>query len=90
MDRNIEDDGRRQRRRPADQITTSYLGQYTDEVANKIAEALEAAEIAWTYKQASWITQALFIGEWGTRLFVDSKKLEAARAIAERITEEAS
>jgi hypothetical protein len=71
-------------------VRTSYLGQYTDEVANEIAGALEAAEIAWTYKQASWITQALFIGEWGTRLFVDSKRLDDARAIAERIMEEAS
>jgi hypothetical protein len=89
VDRDVDDE-RRRRRRSADQIRTSYLGQYTDEIANEIAGALEAAGIAWTYKQATWITQALFVGEWGTRLFVDSSKLDTARAIAERITEEAS
>jgi hypothetical protein len=69
-------------------IRTSYLGQYTDEVANAIAAELEAAHIAWTYKQASFITRALFMGEWGTRLFVDSTKLDEAKAIAERVTAE--
>ncbi len=66
-------------------MKTVYLGQYTDEVANEIAGALEAARIPWTYKQASVITRALFIGEWGTRLFVDARRLEEARAIAERV-----
>jgi hypothetical protein len=69
-------------------VKTSYLGQYTDEVANEIAGELEAAHIAWTYKQASVITRALFIGEWGTRLFVDSTKLDEAKAIANRVTDE--
>ena len=67
-------------------MRTAYLGQYTDEVANSIAGELERAEIAWTYKQASWVTRALFIGEWGTRLFVDSSKLDDARRIAERVS----
>ena len=66
-------------------MRTSYLGQYTDETANLIAEQLEAAHIPWMYKQASWVTKALFIGEWGTRLFVDSTRLDEAKAIAERI-----
>ncbi|MEX2393742.1 MAG: hypothetical protein WD826_04600 [Actinomycetota bacterium] len=69
-------------------IRTKYLGQYIDEVANAIAEELEAAHIAWTYKQASFITRALFMGEWGTRLFVDATKLDDAKAIAERIASE--
>lgn len=66
-------------------MKTVYLGQYTDEHANEIAGALEEAKIPWTYKQASFITRALFIGEWGTRLFVDSTRIEEARQIAERV-----
>ena len=38
-----------------------------------------SAEIAWSYKQASFITRALFAGEWGTRLFVDAERLDEAR-----------
>jgi hypothetical protein len=69
-------------------VRTTYLGQYTDELANAIAGELEAAQIAWTYKQATFITRALFMGEWGTRLFVDKTKLAEARAIAERVAAE--
>ena len=69
-------------------IRTSYLGQYTDETANAIAGELEAAHIAWTYKQATFITRAFFAGEWGTRLFVDATKLDEAKAIAQRVTAE--
>ena len=64
-----------------DDRTSAYLGQFTDEVANEIAGELEAAEIWWSYKQASWITQIFFLGEWGTRLFVDAR---AARRGARR------
>ena len=67
-------------------MKTSYLGQYTDETANEIAGELERAHIPWTYKQATWVTKALFIGEWGTRLFVDSTRLDEARRIAESVT----
>lgn len=66
-------------------MKTVYLGQYTDEHANEIAGELEKAGIAWTYKQASVITKALFIGEWGTRLFVQKERLQEAREIAERV-----
>ncbi|MEX0873772.1 MAG: hypothetical protein WD646_11905 [Actinomycetota bacterium] len=67
-------------------MTGVYLGQYTDEVANAIAGELEAAAIDWSYKQAGGITKVFFIGEWGTRLFVDSERLDDARAIAERVS----
>ena len=66
-------------------MKTVYLGQYTDEVANRIAGELERARIPWMYKQASWVTRTLFIGEWGTRLFVDSARLDEAKGIAERV-----
>lgn len=68
-------------------MKTTYLGQYTDEVANRIAGALERAHIPWTYKQASWVTKVLFMGEWGTRLFVDASRLDEAKSIASRMTE---
>lgn len=65
-------------------ITTVQLGQYTNEHANEIAGELEQAGIIWWYKQPGWFSQ---IWEWGTRLFVDSSRLDEARAIAERVLE---
>jgi hypothetical protein len=62
-----------------------YLGQYTDEIANLIVTELEEAEIGWSYKQASFLTRTFFLGEWGTRLFVDVDRLDDARRIAESI-----
>jgi hypothetical protein len=65
-------------------ITTVYLGQFTWEHANRIAEALEDAGITWWTKNPGSVTYVLF-GEWGPRLFVDRARLEEARAIALRI-----
>ena len=62
-----------------------YLGQYTDEVANAIAGRLEEAGIAWSYKQAGFFTRIYFIGEWGTRMFVESERLGEARVIAQEV-----
>jgi hypothetical protein len=64
---------------------STYLGQYTDEVADTIAGELEKADISWSYKQAGTVTQALFAGEWGTRLFVDAERIADAREIAAKI-----
>ena len=64
---------------------SAYLGQFPDEMANEIAAELERAEIWWSYKQAIWITQIFFLGEWGTRLFVDRARLDEAREIVERV-----
>ena len=66
-------------------MRSAYLGQFTDETANEIAGHLEEAGIYWSYKQAGWLTQILFMGEWGTRLFVDASRLDEARAIVERV-----
>ncbi len=71
-------------------MTSVYLGQYTDEVANAIAGELEAAQIPWSYKQAAGITKIFFAGEWGTRLFVEKERLAEARIIVERITDTTS
>lgn len=64
------------------EVRTVQLGQFTDENADKVAEALEAAGIAWWFKQSGRWGRTLFLGEWGTRLFVDAARLEDARDIA--------
>jgi hypothetical protein len=66
-------------------LHSAYLGQYTDEVANVIAGEFEDAGIDWSYKQAAFLTRMFFLGEWGTRLFVESDRLDEARRIAERV-----
>ena len=68
-------------------VKSAYLGQYTDEVANAIASELEKARIAWSYKQAGRFTKIFFMGEWGTRLFVDADRLDEAKRIAQRVME---
>lgn len=65
-------------------IRTVHLGQFTHEHANEIAGELEKAEIVWWYKQPGYFSS---IWEKGTRLFVDSARLEEAQAIARRILE---
>jgi hypothetical protein len=71
-------------RRP-EPISTVHLGQYTRETANEIAGELERAGIVWWYKEPGWLSQ---VWEFGVRLFVDKKRLEEARLIAERISAE--
>ena len=66
------------------EISTVYLGQFTWEHANEIAEALEDADITWWSKNPGTISYVLF-GEWGPRLFVDRSRLEEAREIARAI-----
>ena len=68
-----------------ERVSTVYLGQFTDEHANAIAKELEEAGIVWWYKQSGRITRVLFAGDWGTRLFVDEKRLEEARESAARV-----
>ena len=63
-------------------ITTVHLGQFTHEHANEIAGELEKAEIVWWYKQPGYLSG---IWEKGTRLFVDSSRLQEARSLAERV-----
>jgi hypothetical protein len=66
------------------QVTTVYLGQFTNEHANQIAEALEEAGIVWWCKNPGTVSFVLF-SEWGPRLFVDRSRLDEARQIAGRI-----
>jgi hypothetical protein len=65
-------------------ISTVYLGQFTWEHANRIAEALEEAGITWWAKNPGTLSYALFM-EWGPRLFVDRARLAEARDIAGEI-----
>ncbi len=64
-----------------------YLGQFTWEHSNLIAEQLEKAGIAWSYKQAGAITRILSAGDWGVRLFVEKERLDDARRIAASVPE---
>ena len=66
----------------SDDVRTVYLGQYTHEHAETIAGELEGAGIVWWYKAPGYLSQ---IWEHGVRLFVDRKRLEEARAIADRV-----
>ncbi len=68
-------------------VATVYLGQYTVEQANAIAERLEDAGIGWWHKQAGAISRWLFAGDWGVRLFVVEDRLDDARRIATSITD---
>lgn len=61
--------------------TTVYLGQFTNEHANKIAEKLEEAGIEWWAKNPGTLSYVFFM-EWGARIFVDKEHLEEAREIA--------
>jgi len=72
----------------ADQnLRTVYLGQFTHEHAEAIAGALEEAGIAWTFKQFGRLTKLFFAGDWGVRMFVDSKRIDDARSIVSRLSD---
>jgi hypothetical protein len=64
--------------------STVYLGQFTHEHANEIAEQLENAGIEWWAKNPGGLTRFFFM-EWGARLFVDREREEEAREIARRV-----
>ncbi|MEX1179039.1 MAG: hypothetical protein WEB09_11315 [Nitriliruptor sp.] len=66
-------------------IRTVELGQFTDENADRIAGLLEEAGIVWWFKQSGRWGRTLFLGDWGTRLYVDASRLDEARALAGRV-----
>jgi len=70
-----------------DAPATVYLGQYTVDQANAIAEQLDAAGIGWWHKQAGALTRWLFAGDWGVRLFVVEDRLDDARGIAAAVAD---
>lgn len=65
--------------------TTIHLGQYVDENAAKISEALDEAGIVHWAKVTGRFARTIFGADWGTHLFVDEARVEEARAIADGI-----
>ena len=72
------------RRPPNAKITTVHLGRYTREHANQIAEKLEERDIIWWYKDPGYLSA---LWEKGVRLFVDQRRYDEARQIADTILE---
>jgi hypothetical protein len=60
-------------------VRTTYLGEFTQDHAERIAAALEDAGIVWWSKSPGAISR---IWEHGVRLFVDRTRLDDARALA--------
>jgi hypothetical protein len=63
------------------------LGQYLDENADAIAAALDAAQVPYYTTRASAITQSLFMGEWGVRIFVQYGDRDRAGALAATVAD---
>lgn len=64
-------------------VRTVLLGQFEDDNAERIVEALRAADIDYWVKRSGGLTRVLFAGDWGTRVFVDRAHLDEAERIAE-------
>lgn len=65
-------------------MRTVHLGQFTDENADRVLEALESAGIAHWEKRAGGFSRFFFAGEWGVRVFVDAERHDEAIAVADR------
>jgi hypothetical protein len=65
--------------------TVPYLGQFTEENADRVAAALDEAKISWSAKQSGSFMQTIFAADWGVRLFVDDVDADGAFAIATTI-----
>lgn len=66
-------------------MATTYLGQFTDENADRVAAALDDAGIGWSAKSSGGFTRLVFAADWGVRIFVDEDRLDDARTLAEGI-----
>lgn len=71
-----------------ERISTTYLGQFTEEHAEAIAKVLEEAGIVWWHKSTGRVMRFLSAADWGIRLFVDSARLEEARELVRRVAAE--
>lgn len=61
------------------------LGQYLDPNAQTVAQALETADIPYYITRAGALTQSLFMGEWGVRIFVEREMYAAAKSVADSV-----
>jgi len=66
-------------------VGTVYLGQFTDESTDQIADALDAAGIAWHAKSSGAFVRLIFAADWGVRLFVDTDRADDAWDLVEGI-----
>ena len=66
-------------------MPTVPLGQFTDDNADAIGAALDAAGISWYAKRFGRVVRLLSAADWGTRLFVDRDDLTRAVEIAREI-----
>lgn len=66
-------------------LRTVYLGQFEHAHAERLAAALEEANIAWTYKQFGRLTTMFSAADWGVRMFVDAARVEEVRTIAAKL-----
>ena len=61
---------------------TIYLGQFTDEHADRIVEAFDDAGIRWHAKSSGAFVRFVFAADWGVRLFVDEDRADEAWELA--------
>lgn len=59
-------------------MATVYLGQFTDENADRIIEALDERGIRWRAKSSGPFVRFIFAADWGVRLFVDTEHAQEA------------
>lgn len=64
---------------------STYIGQFTDENADRIAEAFDEAGIGWSSKSSGALVRTIFAADWGVRLYAEDARLDEAFAIATRI-----
>jgi hypothetical protein len=63
-------------------MRTVQLGQFTDENAERVVEALERAGIVWWQKSHGRFVRIMSAADWGVRVFVDASRLEEAQRVA--------
>lgn len=63
------------------------LGQFLDENAARISDALHDAAVRHYTTRASAVTQTLFMGEWGVRIFVEQAQHDHAHAIVAAVVD---
>lgn len=61
---------------------TTYIGQFTDENADRIVDAFDEAGIRWHAKSSGQFVRVIFAADWGVRLFVEDARVADAREIA--------
>lgn len=59
-------------------MRTVYLGQFTDDHADQVADALDASGIHWTSKSSGPFVRIVFAADWGVRFFVDAERAQEA------------